>query len=108
MQQSASVVVIGGGILGATTAWELSSRGLDVAVFESATFGQESTGKSAAIVRMHYSNPEVVRMALRSRDAFVRLPEVFGCEPVFTTSGWLFLVDADDVEHAKHNRRMQL
>jgi len=47
-------------------------------------------------------------MALRSRDAFIHLPDKLGCDPVFTRSGWLFLVDEIDKEHAQTNRRMQL
>jgi sarcosine oxidase, subunit beta len=78
------------------------------ALFESGAFGRESTGRSAAIVRMHYSNPQVVRMALRSREALIDLPETLGCEPVFHRTGYLFVVDAEHRENAIANRRMQL
>ena len=66
--KGATTIVVGGGILGATTAWELARAGMDVLVLEAGEFGRQSTGKSAAIVRCHYSNPEVVRMAVRSRE----------------------------------------
>jgi sarcosine oxidase subunit beta len=103
-----STVIIGGGILGAATLWQLSRAGMPCALFESGAFGHESTGKSAAVVRMHYSNPQVVRMALRSRDAFINLPELLGCDPVFHRTGYIFLVDANDRENAIANRQMQL
>ena len=61
--KGATAIVVGGGILGATTACELARGGLDVLLLEAGRFGEQSTGKSAAIVRCHYSNPEVVRMA---------------------------------------------
>lgn len=103
-----AVVVVGGGILGAVTAWELARAGVPCILLEAKRFGHESTGKSAAMVRMHYSNPQVVRMALRSRQAFRDVPELLGAEPVYNRTGWMFLVDEHDREHAIANRAMQL
>ncbi len=108
MSKGATTIVVGGGIMGATTLWELAKGGMDALLLEAGGFGLESTGKSAAIVRGHYSNPQVVRMAVRSRDALMRLPELTGCEPVYTKVGWLFLVDEADTELAKQNRAMQI
>jgi sarcosine oxidase subunit beta len=103
----ASVIVVGGGILGATTFWELAREDLDVLLLEAQTFGGQSTARSAAIVRCHYSNPEVVRMAVRSREALRQLPLLLECEPVYTRTGWLFLVDVRDAELAVANVAMQ-
>jgi sarcosine oxidase subunit beta len=103
----ASVVIVGGGILGATTFWELAREGVDVLLLDARRFGGQSTAKSAAIVRCHYSNPEVVRLALRSREALRRLPLFLDCEPVYTRTGWLFLVDEHDAPHAVANAEMQ-
>jgi glycine/D-amino acid oxidase-like deaminating enzyme len=101
------VIVVGGGILGATTFWELAREEIDVLLLEAQRFGGGSTAKSAAIVRCHYSNPEVVRMAVRSREALRRLPLLLDCEPVYTRTGWLFLVDEADAELAVANAEMQ-
>jgi glycine/D-amino acid oxidase-like deaminating enzyme len=103
----ASVIVVGGGILGATTFWELAREDVDVLLLEARTFGGQSTARSAAIVRCHYSNPEVVRMAVRSREALRQLPLRLDCEPVYTRSGWLFLVDEQDAPLAVANAEMQ-
>ena len=103
----ASVIVVGGGILGATTFWELAREELDVLLLEAGTFGGASTARSAAIVRCHYSNPEVVRMALRSREALRQLPLRLDCEPVYARTGWLFLVDERDAALAVANAEMQ-
>ncbi len=99
--------MVGGGILGSTTAWELAREGEDVLLLEARRFGEGSTGASAAIVRCHYSNPEVVRMAVRSRDRLRQLPLHLGCDPVYTESGWLFLVDAESALAAAENSIMQ-
>jgi sarcosine oxidase, subunit beta len=103
----ATTIVVGGGILGATTAYELAAAGMDVLLLEARGFGEQSTGKSAAIVRCHYSNPQVVRMAVRSREAFSRLPLLLECDPVYNRCGWLFLVDQADAELAVANAEMQ-
>jgi glycine/D-amino acid oxidase-like deaminating enzyme len=103
-----TVVVIGGGIVGAATAWSLAREGVDVLLLESRRFGEQSTGKSAAIVRCHYSNPEVVRMALHSRETLRRLPHLLDCDPVYERTGWLFLVDEHDADVALRNAEMQV
>jgi sarcosine oxidase subunit beta len=97
-----TTVVVGGGIMGACTAYELARAGEDVQLLEAGTFAdpRAGTAKSAAIVRMHYSNPEVVRMAVKSRAAFMKLPFYERC-------GWLFLVDEEHADAARRNRDMQ-
>ena len=103
----AETIVIGGGILGATTLWELAREDMAPLLLEAGRFGEASTGKSAAIVRCHYSNPEVVRMAVRSRDRLRQLPLHLDCEPVYTRCGWLFLVDEESAPAAAENSLMQ-
>src|SRR5262245_58135624 len=103
----ASVVIVGGGIFGATTFWELAREDVDVLLVDAGRFGGGQTSKSGAIVRCHYSNPEVVRMAVRSREALRQLPLRLDCEPVYTRTGWLFLVEEDEVETAVANAAMQ-
>jgi sarcosine oxidase subunit beta len=105
--KGATSIVVGGGILGATTAWELARGGMDVLLLDAGAFGAQSTAKSAAIVRCHYSNPEVVRMAVQSRDRFRQLPLRLGCDPVYTRCGWLFLLDAESAPLALANADMQ-
>ena len=80
---------------------------MDVLLLEAKRFGEQSTGKSAAIVRCHYSNPEVVRMAVHSRETLRRLPLLLDCDPVYTRSGWLFLVDEENAGFAIENAEMQ-
>ncbi len=98
-----STIVVGGGIIGACTLYELARAGEDALLLEAGTFAGDgaATASSAAIVRTHYSNAEVVRMAVRSRDAFLE-------QPYYERCGWLFLVDEDSAEAARRNREMQL
>ena len=105
--KGAETIVVGGGILGATTLWELAREGMEPLLLEAGRFGEGPTAKSAAIVRCHYSNPEVVRMAVRSRDRLRQLPLHLDCDPVYTQTGWLFLVDREHAERAALNSIMQ-
>jgi glycine/D-amino acid oxidase-like deaminating enzyme len=95
-----TTIVVGGGIIGACTLYELARAGEDALLLEAGTFARGGTGKSGAIVRTHYSNPEVVRMAVRSRDVYLS-------QPFYDRCGWLFLVDEENAELARRNRDMQ-
>jgi sarcosine oxidase, subunit beta len=96
-----TTVVVGGGIFGACALYELARAGEDALLLEGGSFGGGNTGKSGAIVRTHYSNPEVVRMAVRSRDVYLS-------QPFYNRCGWLFLVDEENAAFARANRAMQL
>jgi glycine/D-amino acid oxidase-like deaminating enzyme len=101
------VVVVGGGIIGAASAWALAHEDVDVLVLEAGRIGDGMTSTSPAIVRCHYSNPEVVRMAVHSREFFRQLPLHLECDPVYHRTGWLFLVDESDAAQAVANVEMQ-
>ena len=51
---TADVVVIGAGVMGAASAWRLAERGLKVVVLEQASPASGSTGRSAAGVRTQF------------------------------------------------------
>ncbi|TQK29294.1 FAD-binding oxidoreductase [Arthrobacter sp. SLBN-53] len=77
MSDTADVVIVGGGLEGAATAWALSQRGVtDVFVAERNTVGSGMTGKSSGIVRCHYGVSSLAAMATSSLDVFEK-PEQF-------------------------------
>ena len=78
MSGSFDVVVIGGGVIGCATAWELARAGASVAVVEKGTLAGGSTGRSSAIVRQHYSNETTARMALHGLRVFQDFDERVG------------------------------
>jgi glycine/D-amino acid oxidase-like deaminating enzyme len=104
---SPSVIVVGGGIFGAASAWALAHEGVDVLVLDAGRIGGGMTSRSGAIIRCHYSNPEVVRMAVHSREMYRRLPLWLECHPVYHTTGWLFIVDESEAAQAVANVEMQ-
>ena len=107
MSETYDAIIIGAGIMGCTTALELSQRGLTVAVLEKGSIGDGSTGKSSAIIRQHYSNPTTVRMALHSLGVFQNFKDVIAGESGFTQTGFLVLTPENDVEGLRSNVKLQ-
>ncbi|MCK9894980.1 FAD-binding oxidoreductase [Frankia sp. AgB32] len=76
---SAEVVIVGGGIEGAATAWALTSRGVcDVVVLERSTVGSGGTGRSSGIVRCHYGVRSLAVMAWCGVRLFTHAAEILG------------------------------
>jgi glycine/D-amino acid oxidase-like deaminating enzyme len=78
MSLTADVVVIGGGVNGASTAFHLAKRGVQVTLLERTTLAAGATGKSGALVRMHYTNPYDAALAQQSLPYFQHWPDVVG------------------------------
>jgi sarcosine oxidase subunit beta len=82
--------VIGGGALGAATAFHLGRLGVrDVVLLEREALASGSTSKAAGGIRGQFSDELNIRIALRSLDEF----ESFGDEISFRQYGYLFLLD---------------
>ena len=96
MRRGCEVAIIGGGIMGCATAFELARRGLDVVVLEKGVVGGGATGRSSAIVRQHYSHEITARMALYGLRVFERFDERVGGESGFVRRGFLLLVPEAD------------
>lgn len=108
MVQSADVLIIGGGVIGASIAWSLTRRGAGrVVVLEKSFLGAGSSGKSGAIVRQHYSNKLTAAMAQQSLRVFEHFDDVVGGPPVFTRTGMVLLVNERDRAGLVANLAMQ-
>ena len=67
----ASVVVVGGGVIGLSTAYHLARAGVtDVVLLERDRLGAGSTCKAAGGVRAQFSDPVNIELGLRSLAAF--------------------------------------
>ncbi|MBI4305489.1 MAG: FAD-binding oxidoreductase [Chloroflexi bacterium] len=92
MRKTADVVIIGGGVMGTSIAYHLAARGCtDVALLEAKSLAAEGTGHSGALVRQHYSQDVITRIALRSVEIFERFEELTGSKNVFHQTGWIKL-----------------
>jgi sarcosine oxidase subunit beta len=86
------IAIIGGGIYGSAIAYFLEEFGdEEVHLFERGEIGEGSTGKSAAIVRQHYSNKDHLHLVKRGRDILANLNEYVGQDGGFVQNGYLSL-----------------
>jgi sarcosine oxidase subunit beta len=94
MLETADAVVIGGGILGVSTAYHLAKLGFGkVVVLEKFTLASGSTGKSAAVVRTFYSNDVFVKLAKRGLEMFEHFSEELGEDVGFKRIGYMVITD---------------
>ncbi len=96
MTATADAVIVGGGVIGASIAYHLASRGLrDIVVLERDRLGSGSTGKNAGGIRMQFSSEINVRLSQRSIPRFEAFAEEMGIDPAFRQVGYLFLITAE-------------
>lgn len=103
--RTAEVVVIGGGVIGLSTAFQLTRHGVrDVVVLERADLGAGATGKSGALVRAHYTNAAETALTRESLRVFRDWEaEVGAGSPGFEATGFLQVVGPDDETHLRAN-----
>lgn len=93
----ADVVIIGGGVIGLSTAYHLASAGVErVVLLERGALGEGSTCSAAGGVRALFSDEINIALGLRSLDAFDRFSRKFGQEIDLHQVGYLFLFDDED------------
>ncbi|MEX2047018.1 MAG: FAD-binding oxidoreductase [Chloroflexota bacterium] len=92
----ADVVIVGGGIVGASIAYHLAARGVrDVVVLERDQLGGGSTTRNAGGVRLQFSTEINVLLSLRSLPRIERFEEEMGVDPHLRQVGYLFLITAE-------------
>ncbi len=77
---TADVAIVGGGIIGMMTAYQIARRSnLRVTVLErGAGLGEGSTGASSAITRQRYTHSEMIRIAIGGNEVFANWSEFTG------------------------------
>ena len=97
--ERAEVVIVGGGIVGASIAYHLAARGVrDVVVLERDQLGSGSTTRNAGGVRLQFSTEINVVLSLRSLPRIERFEDEMGVDPHLRQVGYLFLItDENDV-----------
>ena len=110
LPRSADVVVIGGGVMGASLAYHLALRGMrDVLVLERGdVFGQGATGKCAGGVRHQFGTEINIRLSRASIRMLEAFPRELGQDIGLRQCGYLFILTrAEDVEAFRRNVELQ-
>jgi glycine/D-amino acid oxidase-like deaminating enzyme len=107
MAETADVVVIGGGVNGASIAYALAAKGVKrVVLVEKGAVASGASGFSSALVRMHYTNEWDARLAWASFPVFKNWTELMGGPPVFTHTGFINIVAPEYAEALRKNVEM--
>ncbi len=106
----ADVVIIGGGVMGASTAYHLAARGCrEVVLLEKQPFfGQGATGKCAGGIRYQFSTALNVRLSQASLPMLIAFEEEIGQDIDLNLCGYLFLLTSEkDVALFERNVALQ-
>ncbi|MDD2705173.1 MAG: FAD-binding oxidoreductase [Acidocella sp.] len=101
MPAEVDVAIIGGGIIGASTALELAERGLRVALCEKGAIGGEQSSRNWGWVRRMGRDVAEVPLAMQARTLWQELRQRVGADTGYTESGILY-VASNAREMANH------
>ncbi len=107
---SADIVIIGGGVMGASTAYHLARAGAgSILLLEREPFlGQGATGRCAGGVRYQFATEVNIRLSIASLAMLERFREETGVDPQYRQCGYLFvLTNPEDITAFERNLTLQ-
>jgi sarcosine oxidase, subunit beta len=107
---TSNIVIVGGGVMGASTLYHLAARGIKNVILleKNEFFGQEATGRCAGGVRYQFATEINIRLSQESLPMLDRFKEEIGQDINYRKCGYLFaLTDQKDVDTFKHNVDLQ-
>lgn len=107
---TADIVVIGGGVMGASTAYHLAARGVKniVLLEKEEFFGTGATGRCAGGVRYQFSTEINVKLSLASLPMIDRFREEIGQDVNYRQCGYLLVATNEkDAAAFRHNVALQ-
>jgi glycine/D-amino acid oxidase-like deaminating enzyme len=108
LPKTADVVVLGAGVMGTSIAFHLAKRKAGkIVVIDKDHVGRGGSGRSSALIRMHYSFPAEVELALISLRIFQNWQEVVRAPGDFRKTGFVRIVHPNETARLKLNVEMQ-
>lgn len=105
---TADIIILGAGVMGASLAFHLAKRKPGrILVLEKEGVAYGGSGRSSALIRMHYSFPPEVQLAVKSLEIFRNWSEYVGCPGDFRKTGFLRIVPDSEIDRLKANVAMQ-
>ena len=100
--RSPDIVIVGAGVIGASIAFHLAKRRAGhVVVLEREHIGKGGSGRSSALIRMHYTFPAEVQLAVKSLEIFENWKEIVGEPGEFRKTGFVRLVPNNEIDLLK-------
>jgi sarcosine oxidase subunit beta len=104
----ADFVIVGAGVMGTSIANHLANRKSGrIVVLEKDHVGRGASGRSSALIRMHYTFPPEVQLAVKSLEMFQNWAEITGEPGDFRRTGFVQLVPAAEINLFKAKVEMQ-
>ena len=88
----ADVIIVGGGIVGCTTGYNLAKRGARVVLIEKEDIAQEASGRNRGNVRLQLRNRLELPIALEAIEMWKRADEELGFATEYRTTGNLLVI----------------
>ncbi|MHB8731131.1 MAG: NAD(P)/FAD-dependent oxidoreductase [bacterium] len=107
MIREAEAVVIGGGVHGASAAYHLAKAGKQAVLIERRGIGGASSGATGGIIRCHYSNESMVRLAHRAAQLWPALEAELGAPVDYVRNGFVAAAGPADAASMRRVVEMQ-
>src|SRR5215207_9942849 len=107
---TADIVIIGGGVMGASAAYHLAQRGMKniVLLEKEEFFGTGATGRCAGGVRYQFSTEINVKLSIESLPMLERFTEEVGQDVNYRQCGYLLIATNEkDADAFRHNVALQ-
>jgi sarcosine oxidase subunit beta len=96
LKRTYDVIIIGGGVHGLATAYELAKRGVrNIGVLEKSYLGSGASGRNTTIIRANYRTPEGVAFYKESLRLYEHLAQELDYNLLFSQQGHLTLAHTD-------------
>ena len=105
--QSADILIVGGGIVGCSTALHLARRGQSVILLERDVAGGQASGVNAGGVRRLLRDPREIPLSLVSLKLWYEMESLVGSDCGFQPCGQLSLAE-NDAEMRNFEERVKL
>lgn len=95
--QHTDVIIVGGGIVGAATAYYLTKRGFQVTLFEARDLAYGATGRNLGYIWLHNRRPgEELNLAMTTRKFLAQLPEELDYDFELQCNGGMIFFKTED------------
>ena len=107
-RSTADFVILGAGVMGTSIAFHLARRNAGrIVVLDKGVVADGGSGRSSALIRMHYSYPLEVQLAVHSLETFVNWQEITGRPAHFRRVGFARVVPEQEIDKLEAQVAMQ-
>lgn len=89
------VVIVGGGIVGASTALFLAQKGVPVTLCEKGNLGEEQSNRNWGWVRKMGRDPREIPLMIQAQQIWAQLRQMIGADPGFRVRGITYFCDEE-------------